>query len=304
MTKRVVDCILKATSIISIATLGVIIAVEKPAFALDTEAHDFYPLSAGTSGVLVYYLFNDYDAYHTIGSGGGKSDTHVQTQVGIARYVHYYDIGGVRFDTSIYQTFGGYSASKVNGNILETPGVQLGDLSIDTFAWPVNNPEKDRFWAIGGYIHIPDGSWDRNVSTNLSSHRFSGTVQTAYIQGITSKFDTELVGDATFYGDNNEVSGGGTLSEQPTYEGQLWVNYNYSPLTMVSFGASATFGGYQSVNGVGTGDKTENEQIKFSYAHTFAKPGIQFLLEADHTVHVVGGFNERIAIMARIAKVF
>ena len=206
--------------------------------------------------------------------------------------------------TSVYQVFGGYSAAKIGGVDLKTPGVQLGDLTIDTFFWPINDPTRDRYWAMGGYIHVPDGNWNQQVATNLGDNRFSGTVQSAYLQGIDHKLEMELVADGTFYGDNTKALGGGTLSEQPTYEGQIWLSYKLSPLTTISFGTSGTFGGYQSIDGLATGEKTEAEQIRFSYAHFFVRPGIQFLLEADHTVHVVGGFGERVGILARFAKVF
>ena len=275
------------------------------AYAVDTQAHDFLPLPAGTNIVLGYYVLGNYEEYDPVGAPPIKNNTHVQAQVGIARYVRYYDISNIRFLTSIYQVFGGYSDARIGGTELQTPGVQLGDLSIDTFAWAINNPDKGQYWALGGYIHIPDGNWNRNVATNLGDNRFSGTVQTGYIQRLAPKLDTELVADATFYGNNTQAAiSGGTLSEQPSYEGQMWLNYKFTPVDTGSFGFTGNFGGYSSVDGVATGNKTESEEIRLSGSHFFVKPGVQAMVELVHDLHVVGGFNENFGMMVRIAKVF
>jgi hypothetical protein len=296
---------LLATTFLGLAVAAAPLGGLRNAYAVDTQAHDFLPLPAGTNIALGYYILGNYEEYDPLGAAAIKNNTHVQAQVGLARYVRYYDIGNVRFLTSIYQVFGGYSNARIGGTELQTPGVQLGDLSIDTFAWVINNPDKGQYWALGGYIHIPDGGWNRNVATNLGDNRFSGTVQTGYIQRVLPKLDVELVGDATFYTDNTQAPiTGGTLSQQPSYEGQMWLNYKLTQVDTASFGFTGNLGGYSSVNGVATGSKTESEELRFSGSHFFVKPGIQVLVEAVHDLHVVGGFNENIGLMVRVAKVF
>src|SRR5438477_11148131 len=81
-------------SAISIAAAAVVSGqswLPVSAWAIDIEPRDYVPFPSGTDLVALYYLFGDYGPLNTKGVTIG-GDTHVQSRLGVFRYIHYGDI--------------------------------------------------------------------------------------------------------------------------------------------------------------------------------------------------------------------
>lgn len=148
------------------------------ALAADAQPRDFLPAPAGTHLGLLYYLYGksntfvDADGNEIPGSG-------LDTNIGIARYVYFFDIGNMRADINVVQPFGGLSNMSIGGAPIESNDFALGDTSIVATVWPLNDPERNRYFAVATYLTLPTGEYDRDVAS-LGSNRWSVTVQPAY----------------------------------------------------------------------------------------------------------------------------
>lgn len=71
----------------------------------------------------------------------------------------------------------------------------------------------------------------------------------------------------------------------------------------LSIGYAGTLGGVQKLEGVPTGEKSEEQQIRLSYSQ-FITPTWQGVLSISHDVTVSGQFKQSFGLLLRVAKLF
>ena len=78
---------------ICLATLGAGLIIEiiglSHARAIDYQPFDWVPLRPGTIVALGYYEFATYSEYNNTITGTSKTDTHLYSNIGVARYLYY-----------------------------------------------------------------------------------------------------------------------------------------------------------------------------------------------------------------------
>jgi hypothetical protein len=270
--------------------------------AQEIEPYDFTPLPAGTNLALGYYVYGHQTDFN-VARGSTIKGSGVEVNIGVARYVHFVDIGGHPAGFQIEQNFGSLSGAHIDGQRLGSAfGAQLTALS--AFIWPyVNTATKTNvnttFW-----LYPPLGTYDGRSPINLGDNRWKGDFQLGITQGIGDHFAFDASYDVTVYGDNGSyVPGFRRLSEDPTHRLQVWANWRWNPAFTTSIGYNAILGGDQRVNGFLDGSKTEVQRIRANAA-LFLTPRLQTMLEVNHDVHVVGGFKQEIGATLRVLYVF
>ncbi len=270
--------------------------------AQEIEPYEFVPLPAGTNLAIGYYAYG-HNTDFNVARGSTIKGSGLEINIGIGRYVHYFDIGGHPAGVQIIQNFGSLSAAHIDGQRLGSAfGAQNTTLS--AFIWPyVNTATKTNVIAVG-FINPPDGTYDKRSPINLGDNRWRGTIEVGLSQGLGDNLAFDASFDVQFYGDNNSyVPGSRRLSQDPTYRAQLWANWRWSPAFTTSIGYEGFFGGSQQVNGFFDGSKTETQRVRAAAA-LFVTPRIQTLLELNHDVHVVGGFKQEFGATVRVLYVF
>jgi len=83
-----------------------------------------------------------------------------------------------------------------------------------------------------------------------------------------------------------------------------WLTYatQTAARASLSIGYAGTFGGAVKLDGVPTGSKTEERQIRFSYSQ-FVVPTWQVLLSLSRDVSATGQFKQDFGVLLRIARV-
>jgi hypothetical protein len=81
------------------------------------------------------------------------------------------------------------------------------------------------------------------------------------------------------------------------------VNYAWNASLVTSLGYEGEVGGRQYLNGIGTGTKTEFQEIRLvsSYAVT---PSLQLLGELNHQFQNIGGFKQDLGVTLRALYTF
>ncbi len=270
--------------------------------AQEIEPYEFTPLPAGTNLAIGYYIYGHQTSFN-VARGNTIKDSGVEVNVGVARYVHFFDVGGHPAGFQIIEPFGSLSAAHIDGQRLgSTFGAQ--NLQLSAFIWPYVNTATKTNVNLTGFIYPPTGTYDRRSAINLGDNRWSGDIQVGLTQGFGDHLGVDLEFDTLVYGNNTDyVPGNRQLTQDPTFRTQAWVNWRWSPAFTTSLGYEGLFGGDQKVNGFRDGVKTETQRIRANAA-LFLTPRIQTMLELNHDVKVTGGFKQDFGTTFRIVYVF
>lgn len=269
-------------------------------YAADAQPRDFLPAPAGTDLFLVYYNYSSSNSF-VDASGNDIPGSGIDTNVAIARYVHFFDVGGMLADINVVQPFGGLSNMSIGGADLSTDKFGLGDTSLVATIWPINDPERNLYFAVATYLTLPTGEYHADVAS-LGSNRWSMAVQPAFYFDIAPKWSVDLVGDITIYGDNNDGPGGATIKKDPSFTGLFWLNFKATDVSTISAGVSTTYGGEEKWDGVGRGEsRATTLRIAWSQMIT---PTLQGVMQVGTDVDVENGFKNNVSVLARLAKFF
>lgn len=283
--------------------LGLVAGFGGSAKAQEIEPYEFVPLPAGTNLAIGYYVYGHDTDFHVSG-GPTLKNSKLEVNIGLARYVHYFEVAGMPAGVQVIQAFGSLGGSaKVGGQSLGNAfGVQNTTLS--AFIWPYVNQQSKTNVIVAGFINPPDGTYDKHSPLNVGDNRWRGTIELGVSQGIGEHFGFDAAIDTQFYGDNNnDFPGNGRLSQDPTYRLQLWANWRWNAAFSTSIGYEGFFGGSQYVNGSFSGSKTEEQRIRLNAA-LFLTPTLQTMLELNRDVQVSGGFKQAFGATLRVLYVF
>lgn len=271
------------------------------ALAIDVDAGDYTALPDGTNLGLLYYQHVERDALYSKGSRV-PIDAGLNSDVGILRGVHFMNVGGFIVDPQFLLPFGQLRAKNDTSFLGDTKGVS--DLILAATVWLVNKPESGTYFGITPFLTLPTGQYDNNKALNLGENRTKFTLQAGYITSLTKALSLDLIGDVTLYGRNNNFGAtGATLKQDPTFQGQIHLRYNFTPTFDVRVGLSMTATGETKVNGVNQDDR--GNTTKFSLgASYFFRPTTQVLATYGRDISVREGFKESNRINVRLLQVF
>ena len=285
-----------------LACLAVSVAGAGGARSQEIEPFEFTPAPAGTNLVLGYYIYGHQTEF-SVSGGPTVKNSGLEVNVGVFRYVHFFDLGGHPAGVQILQPFGSLSAGHVDGERLGSAfGAQNTILS--AFFWPYAHQARKTYLVLTGFINPPSGSYDPRSALNLGDNRLSGDVQIGLTKGIGDHFAFDAEFDTVFYGSNgNAPITGGTLNQNPTYRGQLWLNWSWSKAFFTSVGWEGLFGGRQQLDGTFNGNTSYEQRIRGA-AGLFLSPTLQTILELNHDVAHSGNFKQDFGATLRVLYIF
>lgn len=271
------------------------------ALALDVDAGDYTALPKDTNLGLLYYQHTERNALY---ADGHKVPIHagLDSDVSIARGVHFMQLGDYIVDPQFLLPFGNVRARDDLKDLGSDSGT--GDLILAATVWLVNEPEKRRYFGITPFLFVPTGSYDKHNAINLGENRWKFTLQSGYITPLTDKVTLDLVGDVTFFGHNNDYgSAGVTQKQDPLYQGQAFLRYNFTERFDIRAGVSKLWGGESQIAGLDMDDKpgTSKYTVGTSY---FVTPSTQLMANYGQDMSVDNGFKEERRINLRILQLF
>lgn len=270
------------------------------AYGWDAQPRDFVPAPAGTQLGLVYYLGSTSDTL-VDGNGNDVAGSSLDTNVGLLRYVYFFDVAGIRTDVNVLQPFGGLDNMSIGGTAVGTKDISFGDTTLVGTIWPLNDPENGRYFAIATYLTLPTGEYSA-TEPGLGSNRWSFAIQPGFVFNIAPKWSVDLVGDVTIYGDNDEGPGGANVEKDASYTALGWINYSASDKTMFSAGVTTSWGGAETVGSI-KGADVESTTVRVAWSQML-DPTTQFLMEVGHDVDAQNTFERDTTLTLRLAKFF
>ncbi|MDQ0503597.1 transporter [Xanthobacter agilis] len=285
--------------------LAIAMAILAPqaAQAVDVNSSDYVPAPAGTNLLLFYSTYTTSSQYTTTSGQTLSNNTGIDTYVDILRYVHYFDIGGFRADIQVLLPAGTAYNARLNGSELSS-AAGLADPILVSTLWLYNDKTTQSYFGITPFLYLPLGQYDENDALNMGENRWKLDLQAGYYQGFANGFAFQIAGDVMWYGNNSDAgTGTQTLSQDNTYQFQLWLSYAFAETWSAAAGYSRYWGGSQYLDGVATGAATQKDQLRFELSK-FITPTFQVMGMVQRDFNTSGGFEEDFRGTVRLMQVF
>lgn len=272
-------------------------------YAIDVNAGDYTALPSGTNVGVFYYQHSKMDGYY---QNGHKSEAESQSDIGIARFIHYTDIAGMRATPQIVIPFGSVRNTQI-GNTDLNQASGFADPIIASAFWLINQPEKGasgRYLAFTPFIYLPLGQYDKHDAVNLGENRFKYDLQMAWVEPLYDKFSFELYQDVIWYGDNDEAgTGEQTLTQDTSYQTQVNLRYDLNLTQRLALGYAANYGGDQAIDGINIQQDMGKQQLRFEYQQMI-NPKTQLSAQLVKDTQVESGFKKDLGLNFRLFYAF
>lgn len=252
----------KTIPVLAVATAAL---AQSPAYAIDTDPLDFVAPKAGVSVLGLYY--GDWQSDKQYSRGNQVGSNAIDLDYGVATYVKFHDVAGYVVGTKIVIPVSHLEVSTPGGTHFSGSGI--GDPTFVFPAWFYSKPETRTHFGIATRIQVPWGKYDKNAAINPGANRYTFVLQPGFTTGLTEKLSWDLVGDAQFFGKNDDIAGGGSLEQKPLYSLQTHLTYSIVPGLDASIGAYKYVGGETRTRGVNNGDRTDTTTAIASLGYWF-----------------------------------
>lgn len=269
--------------------------------AVDVDAGDYTALPAGTNLAMLYYQHASRDALYASGHKV-PIKARLDSQVGIARGVHFTEIGGYIVDPQFLLPFGKMKGKNDLSAMGSASGV--GDLILAATVWLVNQPQTGTYFGITPFIYAPTGNYDHKDALNLGENRWKFALQAGFITKLAEKVSFDLVGDFTLHGKNNKYGPDKlTMKQKAAMQFQSYLRYHLSDSWDLRVGVSHTVGGETKLAGISQGDRLRTTKFSVGTAW-FPAPDVQLLANYGRDSSVRNGLREDDRFNLRVMKLF
>lgn len=267
------------------------------AHALDIDAQDYRRAPDGTNVFLLYGQYAHRNAYYQ--DNDKVNDGKLESEIGIARFVHYTDFNSIKIAPQLLIPFGKVKASGDSAGLGESSGV-LGDIILANTFWLIDQPQK-QYLGFTPFFSFPTGSYHDEDALNIGENRYKMILQSSYLKYWTEQWGTDLTADVTYYGDNKDDVKG-KIEQDWGYQLQADAFYNLNPQFTLSAGVSYMDAGDTKVAGV---EHDASTQAKVWLGTTYhISPKSHLLLNVGRDLAVENNFKEDFRFNFRYAYVF
>lgn len=269
--------------------------------AVEVAPGDYEQYPVGATIGVVYYQHASTDALYVDGHKA-SSDFNLTSDIGILRLLHVYELSDrLTVDPQFLLPFGRVSGSADASALGDASGV--GDLILATaFKYRLNDARD--VVAFTPFLYVPTGSYDKDDPINLGENRWKLDLQAAYVKHFGEKWALDLIGDAIWYGDNDDYGPASVRREQDvSYSAQVIGRYMPTATTTYAIGFGHNRGGENEIAGVRPGDETDTTNFRLT-ATTFVTAKDQLQVQLGKDLSVENGPREDFRVNLRYAHIF
>lgn len=269
--------------------------------AVEVAPGDYEQYPVGATIGVVYYQHASTDALYVDGHKA-SSDFNLTSDIGILRLLHVYELSDrLTVDPQFLLPFGRVSGSADASALGDASGV--GDLILATaFKYRLNDARD--VIAFTPFLYVPTGSYDKDDPINLGENRWKLDLQAAYVKHFGEKWALDLIGDAIWYGDNDDYGPASVRREQDvSYSAQVIGRYMPTATTTYAIGFGHNRGGENEIAGVRPGDETDTTNFRLT-ATTFVTAKDQLQVQLGKDLSVENGPREDFRVNLRYAHIF
>lgn len=293
-------------TVVAAATL--LLGGVQAAHAIDIDAGDWAPAPAGTTAGLLYLQAAQRNSLYAGGQRVPGSNG-LDSQIGLLRAAHYFDIFGMRANVNVVLPFGHLEGKDGASFLGSASGV--GDLLLVAALWTHVDPQAGTYGGVLNYLSLPTGKYDRQSALNLGEHRWKWTIQPGFQFQLNRQWGADLTADVTIYGRNNDFGTGPSavvMKQKASAELQGFLRYAVSPTTTLNAGLAYVRTGATEVAGIDQNDA--GHVAKFQVGGSmFVGPKTQVILAVGRDLKVDGDpgalqFKENARLNFRLLQIF
>jgi len=268
-----------------------------PRLAMANSSRDYIPLDPGTVFMALYYdHYFGHDLYSKGKRVSGGADLY--SNVGIFRGVYYTTLGPFTIDPQVIFPFG-------NANLTNHDSGGIGDLTVASTIWFINNKANKFFFAYTPFLTAPTGRYERDSVVNFGSNRWTTKHELCIGKGF-GNFWLELSGYVQFNFDNTNALGPYnnrvTSSQDPYFGTEAHLSYGFTPAFFGSFDYFYLYGGETKLDGTRQKDWADTHTVGLSFAYML-NPHTQIMVNGKTDAGVVNGIMKH-SFGARLGFIF
>lgn len=250
----------KISSFVIFVFLCVVVSIRANA-AGDAMARDYIAAPGGVDLAVMYYFHKQANTYV---ADGKKIGSDFSTDMVVARYVHFMEVGGMIIDPQIILPMGNLNVDIPGAVDHRRSGI--GDMVLLSSFWFVNDPASKTYMAFTPYVTVPTGTYnDNSPGSSLGSHRWSYTAEVGMTKGFGEKTTLDLIAAVDFFGSNDDYQGQRQKKDK-VFSVQTIYAYNLSPSVWASAKYTYATGGETRLDSLNQDDKTKVQTVALGIA--------------------------------------
>jgi hypothetical protein len=181
----------------------------------------------------------------------------------------------------------------------------IGDTTLLLAFWPYVNRETKTYFALGAYLSLPTGSYDKNRYFNVGENVYKTALQAAYQMPVTEKINLMTAFDVIWTADNSEYLYRGQqtkLEQSAQYNAQAGFSYHINPTYEISANYYYTLGAEASINGLN--QHNEKDLHRYQVFATAKYPIGRFAIQYGSDIKTENGYFEDRRLTLRYMKAF
>jgi len=247
--------------------VALLLSLSIPAQAAgDAMARDYIAAPAGVDLAVGYYTHKQANTYVADGKDAGAD---FSSDLLIARYVHFMEVGGMIIDPQIILPMG-----QLNVNLpgaVDDRRTSLGDMILLSSFWFVNDPANKTWVAFTPYVTVPTGNYnDERPGTSLGSNRWSYTAEFGMTKGFGENTTVDLIAAVDFFGRNDDYVGQSQKKDK-VWSAQAIYAYNLTPTLWASAKYTWASGGETELGGVDQDDRSKVQTVALGIAKQLSR---------------------------------
>lgn len=272
--------------------------------AIDLQPNDARPPPPGINSVQVSYQYSERGDFY---AHGDKTITNLE----ISSDLYLWRVGR-SFEIAEHPAY--FYAQVPTGAVHPQKSLAVaggdsgvGDTTLLLAFWPYANRETQTYFALGAYLTLPTGSYDKNRYFNLGENVYRTALQAAYQTPLSDKMNFMAAFDAVWTGDNSEYrlpqsDAVGKLEQGAQYNAQAVLSYAISPVYELSAAYYYTLGAEATINGLNQDNQKDvhRYQVFMSAKYPIGK----FTLQYGSDLKTENGYFEDQRLTLRYMKAF
>ena len=269
--------------------------------AVEVAPGDYEQYPVGATIGAIYYQHSRTNALYAQ-DHKVSSDFKLRSDIGILRLLHVIALSDtVTLDPQFLLPFGHVSGHDDASPLGSADGI--GDLIL---AAPVKlrlNDARDTL-SLTPYLFVPTGNYDRDDPLNIGENRWKFELQGAYVKHFDEHWALDLVGGATWYGDNDDYGPASQRLEQDvSYAAQIMARYMPDAATTFAIGVGHTWGGETEIEQLNQDNRLGTTNLRLT-ATRFVTPKDQVQVQLGRDLAVENGPKEDLRVNLRYAHIF
>ena len=274
------------------------------AYAIDLQPNDARPPPAGINSVQVSYQHSERGDFYAHGDKT-ITDRQISTDLYLWRVGHSFQIA--EYPAYFYAQVPTGSVHPQKSLAPAGGDSGVGDTTLLLAFWPYVNRETQTYFALGAYLSLPTGSYDKNRYFNVGENVYRTALQAAYQTHVSDKMNFMAAFDAVWTGDNSEYRlplsvAIGKLEQSTQYNAQAGLSYAISPVYELSAAYYYTLGAEATINGLN--QDNEKDVHRYQVFVSAKYPIGKFTVQYGSDLKTENGYFEDQRLTLRYMKAF